>query len=159
DAYGAGFFYIPGTETCLRIGGELRFQLGATNDDGWSFVYDDVTEEVELVGNSPNYHGYVEGSWNTTTRARVFFDARSDTEWGTLIGYVRMQFDRNSGAAGTSNSAVANHAWLSLGGLRMGWSDSAWDHTPNAGSANYGSHSDSGLRYSAGQRNFIQYNF
>ena len=21
DAYGAGFFYIPGTETCLRIGG------------------------------------------------------------------------------------------------------------------------------------------
>ena len=21
DAYGAGFFYIPGTETCLRVGG------------------------------------------------------------------------------------------------------------------------------------------
>ena len=25
DAYGAGFFYIPGTETCLRIGGGVRY--------------------------------------------------------------------------------------------------------------------------------------
>ncbi|HWG04342.1 MAG TPA: porin, partial [Beijerinckiaceae bacterium] len=24
DAYGAGFFYIPGTDTCLRIGGYVR---------------------------------------------------------------------------------------------------------------------------------------
>ena len=24
SAYGAGFFYIPGTETCLRIGGRVR---------------------------------------------------------------------------------------------------------------------------------------
>src|SRR5690606_25826104 len=42
DAYGAGFFYIPGTETCLRIGGELRFQLGATNDhnDYESYFYE-----------------------------------------------------------------------------------------------------------------------
>src|ERR1700761_3806984 len=24
DAYGAGYFYIPGTETCLKIGGKVR---------------------------------------------------------------------------------------------------------------------------------------
>ena len=24
DAYGAGFFYIPGTQTCLRVGGRIR---------------------------------------------------------------------------------------------------------------------------------------
>ncbi len=24
DMYGAGFFYIPGTETCLKIGGHVR---------------------------------------------------------------------------------------------------------------------------------------
>src|SRR5690606_7057833 len=58
-----------------------------------------------------------------------------------------------------SSDAVANHAWLSLGGLRMGWSDSAWDTTPAHGAAHVYSHSDSGLRTSAGQRNFIQYNF
>src|SRR3954464_1296280 len=25
-AYGAGFFYIPGTDTCLRVGGRARFE-------------------------------------------------------------------------------------------------------------------------------------
>ena len=24
DAYGAGFFYIPGTETCVKVGGYVR---------------------------------------------------------------------------------------------------------------------------------------
>jgi len=26
DAYGTGYFYIPGTETCLKVGGILRFE-------------------------------------------------------------------------------------------------------------------------------------
>ncbi len=30
DAYGAGFFYIPGTETCLQISGYVWYQIGAT---------------------------------------------------------------------------------------------------------------------------------
>ncbi len=29
DAYGAGFFYIPGTETCLQISGYVWYQIGA----------------------------------------------------------------------------------------------------------------------------------
>ena len=29
DAYGAGFFYIPGTETCLKIGGYVRYDAKA----------------------------------------------------------------------------------------------------------------------------------
>ncbi|HET6377215.1 MAG TPA: porin, partial [Methylocella sp.] len=27
DAYGAGFFYIPGTDTCLRVGGLVLGEL------------------------------------------------------------------------------------------------------------------------------------
>ncbi|MBW4980893.1 porin, partial [Marinobacter adhaerens] len=27
-AYGAGFFYIPGTDTCLRLSGRARFEGG-----------------------------------------------------------------------------------------------------------------------------------
>ena len=29
DAYGTGYFYIPGTETCLKINGYIRFQVNA----------------------------------------------------------------------------------------------------------------------------------
>ena len=28
DTYGAGFYYIPGTETCLRVGGYIRYDIG-----------------------------------------------------------------------------------------------------------------------------------
>ncbi|HET9963642.1 MAG TPA: porin, partial [Nitrospiraceae bacterium] len=34
DVYGAGFFYIPGTETCLQISGYIFYEIGATSDDG-----------------------------------------------------------------------------------------------------------------------------
>ena len=36
DVYGTGFYYIPGTETCLKIGGYVRFKYivnGAIKDD------------------------------------------------------------------------------------------------------------------------------
>ena len=31
DAYGAGFFYIPGTDTCLRVGGLVLAELAVSN--------------------------------------------------------------------------------------------------------------------------------
>ncbi|MEW4458276.1 porin, partial [Roseibium algicola] len=31
DAYGARFYYIPGTETCLRVGGRVRTQVIVNN--------------------------------------------------------------------------------------------------------------------------------
>src|SRR5436189_537651 len=37
--YGIGFYYIPGTDTCIRIGGHLRseysFFSGGTNIQNW----------------------------------------------------------------------------------------------------------------------------
>ncbi len=34
DAYGTGYFYIPGTETCLQISGYIRFQLNVGENAG-----------------------------------------------------------------------------------------------------------------------------
>ena len=31
DAYGAGFFYIPGTDTCLRVGGLVLADISVSN--------------------------------------------------------------------------------------------------------------------------------
>ncbi len=35
DVYGAGFYYMPGTETCLKVSGYMRYDIGA-GDDGFS---------------------------------------------------------------------------------------------------------------------------
>ncbi len=139
DVYGAGFFYIPGTETCLRIGGEIRAQLGTADSDA--------------AGG--NYYAMNDDRWNSHARGRIYFDARSETELGLLRGYARVDLSRTDMA----NAPTTNHAWLSLGGFRAGWTDSAWVSTPQGGVAAGGSHSDSGFFYGYHQTHLIQYNF
>ncbi|MGO1164044.1 porin [Brucella sp. C7-11G] len=53
DAYGAGYFYIPGTETCLRIHGYVRYDLkGGDNVYATTskFAADVVESELKLTG-------------------------------------------------------------------------------------------------------------
>jgi len=152
DVYGAGFFYIPGTETCLRIGAEIRHQVGTADSDAG--------------GAASNFYGFVEDTWNSHSRIRLFVDARSETEYGQLRGYARIDSARTSGLSGITATGLAaadgtylNHAWLSLGGFRAGWTDSAWVSVPQGGVAAGGSHSDTGLDYAYQQAHLIQYNF
>ncbi|WP_299937157.1 porin [uncultured Nitratireductor sp.] len=125
DVYGAGFFYIPGTETCLKIGGMVRYQINwDENDDGW--------------------RKYARGELN--------IDARSETEYGTLGGFIKLRATSNtkdtltrgnSALWGTLPAGLVNdgdaysmgvgsdvglqQAIISLGGLSMGLSDTLYD--------------------------------
>ncbi|MFH1793085.1 MAG: porin [Pseudomonadota bacterium] len=141
DAYGAGFFYIPGTETCLQISGYVWYQIGATSED---------------LGDTTNYWFFAPDGWNKSVRARVNFDARSETEWGTLRSYIRFQADWNGN--NFDGPVTADQAYIELGGLRMGYTESAWAETVN-GISSYGSHTWGGLYYGYQQRALIQYNF
>jgi len=152
DVYGAGFFYIPGTETCLRIGGEIRAQVGSAgeSDIGARAVVGGVT-----VAGFGNYNNLAPETTTSHARGRIFFDARSETEYGLLRGFARVDLSRTNGA----NAPTTNHAWLSLGGFRAGWTDSAWVSTPQGGVAAGGSHTDNGFFYGYHQTHLIQYNF
>jgi hypothetical protein len=144
DAYGAGFFYIPGTETCLQISGYVWYQLG-----GGSF---------DAVTDTPSYHYGVgaQDGWVKSVRARVNFDARSETEWGTLRSYIRLQASWTPGGDGP---VAADQAYIQLGGLMMGYSESFWADSKNGGASNYGSHSWTGMYYGYSQRALIGYRF
>ena len=99
DAYGARFYYIPGTETCLRVGGRVRTQFVVNNvmDDGnW--------------GNRDS-DGY---SW--LSRGYLYLDARTATEFGTLRAYVSMYMSNSNG----TNSATLDNAYIQWGGLTAG---------------------------------------
>jgi len=145
DAYGAGFFYIPGTETCLSINGYVWFQLTANSNQ------DDGTD-------TPGYYDVDHHGFNTTTRARINFDARSDTELGTLRGWIRLQADFNGSKIGDGPVAI-DQAWVQLGGLAMGYGESAWFYQFNNSTGNYGSFSWGGLYYGYQERSQIRYEF
>ncbi|RVP11866.1 porin, partial [Sinorhizobium meliloti] len=78
DAFGTGYFYIPGTETCLKIGGYIRVQgdFGRDNVNHLTSFDDDGTSD-----------------WDMFSRAYISFDAKSDTEYGTLTGFFAAEFN------------------------------------------------------------------
>jgi hypothetical protein len=80
-AYGAGFFYIPGTDTCLRVGGRARFEA--------QFV-SNRSRNADLTG----YRGL----------GRLNLDARTQTPYGTLRAFVRFEIASRTGAQLTSGT-------------------------------------------------------
>lgn len=143
DAYGVGFFYIPGTETCLRISGYVWYQIQSHSFNGG-------------LETTPYYGGVVD-SFNKNVRARLNFDARSDTEWGTLRGFIRLQSTFPSGIG--DGPVTVDQGFIELGGLRMGYTESAWAQTQGGGASNWGSHSWGGMYYGYQQRHLIAYTF
>ncbi|MEO5758909.1 MAG: porin, partial [Mesorhizobium sp.] len=128
DVYGAGYFYIPGTETCLRIGGYVRYDIGVGDREG----YPDVSDKFGLPGNRDN------GTYFKRARFALKTWTGQETEMGTLKTYTETRFNFGSqGGADTGqayyspqdnvNSSSLNFAWIQLGGLRVGKDESAFD--------------------------------
>ncbi len=106
DAYGMGFFYIPGTETCLKISGYVRYDIRAGDN---------------------SYTGAERDTWSKRSRATLRFDARSDTELGTLRSYIETQIQYTNG----DTVSYLPHAYIELGGFRIGTTDSQFSSWTN----------------------------
>jgi len=97
DAYGTGFFYIPGTETCLKIGGYVRAEahLFSGLDDELVEVVDPVTGlGTGLFARNPFFVGPLDtrnyNQFTTRARADVSFDARTMTDYGLLRSFIEI---------------------------------------------------------------------
>ncbi|MCR9139069.1 MAG: porin [Alphaproteobacteria bacterium] len=139
DAFGSGYFYIPGTETCLRISGNVRFRLG--------FEEEEVSPPAAAA----------KDSYDTATRARVQVSAKSDTEWGELHSYIRLQAENSSMAQGATFGM--DQGYIEIAGLHVGYDDSAWAYSTNGGLSGYGAHGIFGGNYGFTKSNMIQYQF
>jgi hypothetical protein len=97
--YGAGFYYIPGTDMCLKIGGWVRFAgfqntRAATND------------------NTMRSRGYITA------------DARNQSEYGTIRSYIAVCMNFDSPAGNTFNG---NRAFIQFAGFTFGLTQSFYD--------------------------------
>ena len=125
DLYGAGYFYVPGTETCIKLGGYVRFNTYLNAPNGL----------VATTGANGRYN-WAETK-DVTTRARVYLtgDVRSQTAYGTLRSYYAVQFQNaGSGVAGTASTPVNTaiiRAFIQFAGFTIGRSTSLSD-TPDA---------------------------
>jgi hypothetical protein len=106
STYGAGFFYIPGTETCLRVGGRVRAE----------YLY---LEPLDRADDSIGFRA----------RGRIQLDARTATAYGLLRTLVRFEMTRDTGAYGFSSTyADVDQAFIQWGGLTAGRAQSFFDN-------------------------------
>ncbi|NVM41806.1 porin [Ochrobactrum intermedium] len=114
DAYGAGYFYIPGTETCLRIHGYVRYDAtGGDNVYGRGFA--DRNGDVDTDRDT----------WSKLARFALRVSTASETELGTLKTYSEMRFQWADGAD-SSSTGTLRFGYIQLGGLRVGLDESAF---------------------------------
>ncbi|AYD00296.1 porin [Neorhizobium sp. NCHU2750] len=109
DAFGTGYFYIPGTETCLKVGGRVRF------DANYGNVY-----KTNRAG---------EGTF-TNTRAELYVSSASDTEWGALKTNMTARFDYNPHNTASYPDATRTRlmvATIDIGGFTFGLQDSLYE--------------------------------
>jgi opacity protein-like surface antigen len=121
DAYGKGYFYIPGTETCLRISGYVRFDVGGGRVLGRTSV--DALDRDD------------DDTYDINTRFTLRTHTASETELGTLRTYTetRWNFGNGGGDEGVAwqagnKEASLNFAYIELGGLRVGKDETAFRH-------------------------------
>ena len=127
--YGAGFYYIPGTDVCLKVGGWVRQQVGYGVNGS--------------LTNGPSYANQnARDTQNFAMRSRGYItaDARNQTEWGTVRSYIAVGLSSSTGsgvtaaagsingdAANGGNTFSANRAFIQFAGFTFGLTQSFYD--------------------------------
>lgn len=115
DAFGVGFFYIPGTETCLRIAGRVRADYNVF------FEFDD--NDFEVLGDL-GFDDRTDDGYRFRARAYIYMDSRTSTEFGLLRTFTEVYFTQDSNQA---LDTTLNRAFIQFGGLTFGRTQSFYD--------------------------------
>ncbi|WP_257098877.1 porin, partial [Pseudovibrio flavus] len=107
DAFGAGFFVLPGQDTCLRVSGRVRTELRVNNfADGGNWG-DEGKKDMDFFA-----RGYVR------------LDARTQTELGLVRSYTSLSMNTSSDDAA---GIYFESAYVQVGGFFVGRDYSQFD--------------------------------
>jgi len=132
--YGAGFYYIPGTDTCLKIGGYIRTQVEGSSAGGGIITGTSASSQGLMTRVDTNDVQF-------RNRAVVTFDTRTQGEYGTLRSYYRVGWQattpNDGGLAGTAAGAYWDRAFIQFAGFTVGKAQSFFDIYSYGGSRSY----------------------
>ena len=133
--YGDGFYYIPGTDTCLKMGGYARFQTEYNGGSGGVPVGDSAGEAGQGL-----FTRDFTNDFNYRARGAISWDIRQQTEYGTLRTYIRFGANNTTPAntgAGTTFTPFWDRAFLQFAGFTVGRSQSFFDLFTYGGGMSY----------------------
>jgi hypothetical protein len=126
--YGAGFWYVPGTDTCIKIGAFVKLQAAYGANQGGPFMLGVAANGAGDTSGQHTRTGTSEFSFNN--RGAVSFDMRTQTEYGTLRSYFDAFFNTSANAGATQLSSISlgnTRAFIQFAGFTAGRMRSFFD--------------------------------
>jgi Porin subfamily len=127
--YGVGFYYIPGTDMCIKIGGWVRAEYGWGQNGNFAWGWANANVNNRTTNNS-----------DFRARGYITADARNQTEYGTVRGYIAVGLSENEhgGDVNASTSFSANRAFIQWAGFTFGRAQSFFDFYSNPATSYWG---------------------
>jgi len=115
--YGAGFYYMPGTDICLKIGGYARAETAYHSNGNFA-----------AGPTSGNVNNRTTNEFVMRARAYITADAREQTAWGTARAYVAVGVATTDTGAPVNPSITGfNRAFIQWAGITAGITQSFYD--------------------------------
>ena len=133
NLYGDGFYYLPGTTICVKIGGYARGEyayLGGASLTNEAFNGGTLNSVSTAISNSgPNgFNTRWDGNdFVMRSRAYISMDTRQQTEFGVIRTYVNIGLNYDSPAAGAAAIFSGNRAFVQFAGFTFGLAQSFFD--------------------------------
>ncbi len=106
--YGAGFFYIPGTDTCIKLGGYLRVDTTFNGN-----IYDGPAWSGDIAQGN-RYRDY----FAARSRMALTIDTRTATEYGVVRTFGQGDFQFSTVGGNTYNPTSINST-SPVGGVQL----------------------------------------
>jgi len=148
--YGVGFYYIPGTDMCIKVGGYVRFQTewGSSNGLPYGSSYNGIYGPAG-AGIANALFSRQTDNLNFTARGVISVDARNQTEFGTVRGYIRLGMQSLTSGT-TAATFMFERAFIQWAGFTAGRTQSFFDIFTNTERFTYTDAKTSGDTYNYG---------
>ncbi|MBU6458937.1 MAG: porin, partial [Bradyrhizobium sp.] len=107
--YGAGFYYIPGTDTCIKLGGYMRADMGVNTNNVYYGNYSTTSSSPGGLGNRFT-NAYI---WRA--RGDLNIDTRTATEYGVVRTFFDAVFTWTDDSYTASSNAGLGSSYSNLG--------------------------------------------
>jgi len=130
DAKGAGFFFVPGTETCMKIGGYVRVEYDYRGAEATGGTY--TAPATNTLATS---HGLATSGWYQ--RGVISVDARTPTAYGDVRAYIQTRIQAGSGTMHQTEASSLEAAYIQFAGFTFGQASqpysfmSSWGYMSN----------------------------
>ena len=127
--YGVGFYYIPGTDMCIKVGGWVRAEYGYGQNGNFAWGWGNLNVNNRSTNNS-----------DLRARGYITVDARNQSEYGTVRSYIAVGLSENDhgGDVTASNGFSANRAFIQWAGFTFGRAQSFFDFYSNPATSYWG---------------------